>query len=160
MPEAIRETLIVGARARFEAMRVASGYSQNVLGVERDNYDMGENPPRPSVWMFEGDEEKDPVNPDMVGAVKCTLPVLVTYVADAAGGVVPTIQTRMLADLTKAMGVDIDVVDAAGAGQTVEVREIGTGTEYTKDNGLVWAQTLFHLIYHHAVGDQTLMCVF
>lgn len=159
MAESIREKLIVAVMARFEAMRIAEGFTVDlVLPVERDNYDMGENPPRPSVWLFEGDEDKDSRNPDIVGAVKCMLRVLVTFVADAGNVAIPTMKTRMLADLSKAMGTMIDVEDANGVTQTVEVSEGATTTSDGATNtGLVFVQTYFELWYHHGVGDQTVL---
>lgn len=158
MAEPIRELVMVKVESLLAAIKVDDGatYSQTVRSVERDIYSVAQNPPRPSVWVFEGDENKNSQNSERVGAVTCRLPVIVTYVADQERDTnTATTKNRMLADITRALGTDWDIVDAYGTIDRVQVDEVSNTSSDGAESGMVWVQTLFNLMYHHAVGDQT-----
>jgi len=156
--EPIRELVMQKIETLLAAIKADEGdtYSQTVVSVSRDVYSVAKNPPRPSVWIFEVDEEKNTENADRVGSAQCRLPVVVTYVADEEGDVgTGTTKNRMLADLTRALGTDWDIVDAYGGIDRVQVNESSNSTSEGTESGMVWVQSLFTFTYRHTLGDQT-----
>lgn len=156
MAEPIREIVMQTVEARFAAIKADEGqtYSQTVVSVKRDIWDIGTNPPRPSIWILEARENKVQQNADIVGSSQNFVKVVVTYVADALENT-GTIKNRMLADLTRAIGSEFTITDSYGTRDTVQVVEGDNLTSDGSEGGIVWVQVEYTLSYHHALGDQT-----
>ena len=147
----IREKIFLELVSRFEAISKPT-YSQNVLDVRRDSWDIAENPARPLVAVVDLAEQVQ-IDGDIIGMYRCALQFSVIMVIDEVADPGPA-QTAMLADIQLAVsGTLFDITDADGDVQTIELSEVTNVTSDGVDNGEVWVEVAYETVYHKSYSD-------
>jgi hypothetical protein len=152
----IREKIMVKVKENLEQISRNDDYSYDVRQVTRTNSELPDHPPLPSIFVYEGEEDKQPLR-KTPNQVQCTLPIAVVYVAEDYSETATT-ANAMLTDVVRAMGSSVRVGDADAPTRYQDVEIYEMSNEIVIDdvnNPIVYVVVNFELYYYHSHGDLT-----
>jgi len=148
LSQKIMETVVT----RLSGLKTAGAYRHKANSVEERSIDLpdqGED----CVWVFCGDEQKDPTN--AFGKLSCTLPVAVRYrKSERDKSKQARVLRELAADISDAMGDCFQVADDLSQPVEVQVHEL-TVIRHVEapENILLDVVVDFETVYFHERGN-------